>query len=528
MSVNLNTQLLSYNGETCVKEFVHSFKLQAFMFKWSEEEQIAGLPLMLKQRALRIYNDKCKAKGSIKEQLDALVAACAPSQEILLHNFFALSRHHNESISSFARRLQECLIRAMPGLDQAEQAKLLRGQLYQHLSESLRALIQFNKECTWDELIEKLDNARIDAGAGDTSFNVSSDEFASPLIKKEPVDANWSQTSSGFGQRSNPKKRFEGNCYKCNKPGHRAADCRSSGLGGGSGGNSGGANYRASGNGGFNRGGSGRSSNDPRRSGNNDSGNNQNRGKSNQASANVVTAQQEYSEFPFYGDLDITHIDLNYQAKLLKVPLEFKIYDLPSIKVEALVDSGSSLSFISPKILSEGQKRHIDDDTKVKRSRIVVNGATGSTEAESFKVTAKVQVGDGINLWVGSQSFLISSGVTRFDAILGRDFLQAQKAKVDHGACSMEIGKRTISLNSLSTSSSRSKPEDDDRVARLEARIQATQSETSEVKAQLATIIAMMQQQQLAQKQPEPRASPTRTEEAKSSEAANAQSQEIH
>ena len=500
--MNFNAQLNTYDGLASPKEFVRLFQLQASMADWDEDKQKLLLPLSLKGRALRIYEDKCKAKTTIKEQLEELVKACQPPQDVLLSKFFSISRGQGESISKFARRLQDSLVLAMPNLGAAEQAQLLRGQLGRAIPQHLRCLVHFNASCTWDELVDKLDKSLIELDGDDTSdVTYMGGYSSSPLIKKEPVEANWSQAAAGQGQSGRQQgKRFDGNCYKCNKPGHRAVDCRSSGFGGGNGGgNSGGANNRSGGNFGSNR--SGRNSNDPRRNSNNSFANNnnngQNRGKSNQANANAITAQQEFSEFPFYGygEVDLVHIDLKHQAKLLKVPLVIKLYDADPLKITALVDSGSSLSFISPSVLSEVLKRKIDADTKVQRSRIVVNGATGSTEAASCRVNAKVQVGETPRCWSGRQNFLISAGVTRFDAILGRDFLEAQKAKVDHGTCSMEIGKTAISLNSISTSPPSDKPDVDDRVTKLEAEILASN-------AKFEALFALMQLQ-LAPKTPD-------------------------
>ena len=62
----------------------------------------------------------------------------------------------NELLSSYANRLQDLLVLAMPSLKTIEQNIILRGQLATHLPDYMKA---FNHKTTWDELLTALDAA---------------------------------------------------------------------------------------------------------------------------------------------------------------------------------------------------------------------------------------------------------------------------------------------------------------------------------------------------------------------------------
>ena len=101
--------------------------------------------------------------------------------------FFELRLKPDEQISKFARKLQESLAATMPGIGGAEQSTLLRGQLARGIPAHLRALIHFNSECSWDELVDKLDKSLIEIG---DSIGADSSFFPTSSIKSEPVEAN--------------------------------------------------------------------------------------------------------------------------------------------------------------------------------------------------------------------------------------------------------------------------------------------------------------------------------------------------
>ena len=83
------------------------------------------------------------------------------------------------------------------------------------------------------------------------------------------------------------------------------------------------------------------------------------------------------------------------------MPVEFSIYDeFSPVKVRALVNGGSSNSFISANVLSEAYRKRIDQDEAVERGEFTVNGATCSIQASSFKLPAQICLGDERGSWM--------------------------------------------------------------------------------------------------------------------------------
>lgn len=206
----------SYDGNSDPVEFTKSFKLHAFMFGWDDAKQLQVLPLLLKGRAERIFNglDNTK-KAAIKDALEEIENNCVQSQEMLLNAFYSRKPAPGERLSSFANALQDLLTKAVPKLGNNEKTILLRSQLCEHLPEHLRALIHFNHNKSWDDILCALDQAMPSFQPTDPYASAASNGYGIyQPVKQEPLELNTASAS---------KSKIV--CWYCNKPGHREQDC---------------------------------------------------------------------------------------------------------------------------------------------------------------------------------------------------------------------------------------------------------------------------------------------------------------
>ena len=131
---------------------------------------------------------------------------------------------------------------------------------------------------------------------------------------------------------------------------------------------------------------------------------------------------------------------VNESVSLLRVKVKLSLFNEPPLTVTALLDNGSTHSFISPRVLSVSQLNIIKDPKLCSRENYIINGATGSTQVSCSVSHAKIQLGP----WSGTQRFIITGAVHKDDMILGLDFLKSNSAKIDHGSDSIEIGEHTL------------------------------------------------------------------------------------
>ncbi len=146
--------LATFDGLKDPKEFIKSFKLQSMCFKWTELEQCEAIQLLLTDKAENLFDalvDDNKKK--IKEIYATLMTNCTTSHEVLLDRFFERRPSKNELLSVYALSLDQLLKKAMPGLKANEREMLLRRQLGTYLPEHMRALISFNSQKSWEDVL---------------------------------------------------------------------------------------------------------------------------------------------------------------------------------------------------------------------------------------------------------------------------------------------------------------------------------------------------------------------------------------
>jgi hypothetical protein len=216
-----------YTGVTDAKDFIKAFKLQSICFGWNEAKQCEAIPFLLAGKAENLYEavgDDDKKK--INEVFKALTDGCVVSQEVLLDRFFERKPSGQELLSAYAISLQSLLKKAMPGLQVKEREILLRRQIGQYLPDHMRALIHFNAQKSWEELLTAIDQALPHAKAlenGESvglsqNFSYKSEAGGNIAVKVEPVDIN----TVSVGHNTTV---FRGACNYCKEVGHRVADC---------------------------------------------------------------------------------------------------------------------------------------------------------------------------------------------------------------------------------------------------------------------------------------------------------------
>ena len=215
--------LATFDGLKDPKEFIKSFKLQSMCFKWDESEQCEAIQLLLTDKAENLFDALTDAnKKVIKEIFATLTTNCTTSHEVLLDRFFERRPNKNELLSAYALSLDQLLKKAMPGLKANEREMLLRRQLGTYLPEHMRALISFNSQKSWEDVLTSIDKAlphtkALDGYAGSTAGAMSmfnSELGGNIAVKVEPVDINAIEAG-----------RFAGVCNYCKEPGHKIVDC---------------------------------------------------------------------------------------------------------------------------------------------------------------------------------------------------------------------------------------------------------------------------------------------------------------
>ena len=463
MNTTVSLNDLLYDGLSDPRTFQYHFNLQVVYQTWDEARQLVTLPAHLIGKAKRAWDALTNTeKASIGTAMPALIKALDKPKDTLLSMFFAEKRRDDEPLSKFAWRLQEMLLKAMPDLSPDQSAQMLRGQILNHLPEHMRALIVFSPTMSWDALLVALDkamphvaaHARLTASAGPSPAT-----DVAPLIKTEPIiDTNFASSTSNTSnerqqhahcgqdcrmhqetnqhRRSNNNQhqrsqRFDGECSYCRNYGHKSADCRkrkreiaqnqlhkfSSQRG----------TYMS------------------------DNKNNSTANSNNvQAGADTSDADFPYygASYNIYSAIVSAAATSNAGAELLKVTTRLALFDTESQLVTALVDGGSSHSFISPSVLTAAHRAIVSDPERCARAQFVISGVTGDAKSTCNLVDATIGIGD----WEGAHNFVISGTITKHQMILGRDFLKRNNAVIDHANNIMQVGNFRLCVNAIDSS----------------------------------------------------------------------------
>lgn len=505
---------LMYSGDSDPIEWFKIFEIQSAINEWEDDSKVKFIGAFLDSKARRIYDDIVATdKDDYGKVKIAILNGCAKNCDSLLNGFLNSKRQTNESLSKFARRLQEMLIKALPSLTAQERTPLLRSQLCSVLPDNMKALVQFSStfgEGNWDKVLDMLDRTL-------------PDPTAAQIIKSgyDTIDVHNTSVNQNRGQKPPNQQRGQvQSCYTCGKPGHRAAQCRS-----GPNRNFGGSNNNGSSNNNYNN----------YNNGNNFSGYNNNfrshipmnmrppsrpiipsvyqqsfgyqptqqyrpRMNTNSFQMNQFDESNNYqshndlnsnstcmSEFPFYAqlqqyqsnnnnsndnnqsnnnqndgfqihtavlELEISTASLKFclgeNKRLLRIKVSFTLFGISHVMVaRALVDGGSSHSFISPDLLNNAHKKILmcQDSMWVKRQMHRINGVIAGTDSMCCIVNSDIVLtSDEGKMFECEQEFVISGSVRSHDMILGRTWLHEKNVTIKHGINQMEIGEDEDSI----------------------------------------------------------------------------------
>jgi hypothetical protein len=224
LKIDSKPGLAIYDGSTDVLEFIRQFKILAALHDWNDAKQLANIELFLKAKPLRIYKTAQPTSTTlttIAPMFKALIDGCAHSSAYLHGLFRSRRKLPNETYGQFAAALYDLLKGAMPTIQDDQLLGALKAQFSEGVTEQVRVLIHFDKDKTWDNLVESLD--QMYPGANQVSSNASAliDQF-----KIEPVESNLMYGKSRPTlPTTNNTNRFNGNCHYCHNYGHRISEC---------------------------------------------------------------------------------------------------------------------------------------------------------------------------------------------------------------------------------------------------------------------------------------------------------------
>ncbi len=497
-----NLSSLVYDGEACPHVFIQAYKIQCTLVDWDDEKQAANLHVFLKGKAKRVL--EAVVNGADKKTMaqceKIIVDACETSKDLLMFEFYNMKRKPDESLAKFARKIAELLSKAVPNMDTNLRSTLLRSQLCSNAPANLRALIQFSSTfgaTSWDKVIDMLDKSSpINASP------MASYDLEEPLIKNEPVEANafgMASTSSRGTRPFQPRssnERIRGSCNYCHIFGHKMENCRNQQTDLANGieqsarptNSSGVYGYYASRGGQQSRGGQ-----FPR-------GGQQNRGQqSYQSQVNALDSNQlgggmfyempqqqqqqqgqlytssqqsnnhQSQHFPSVSaynnsvNCEVATMSTSDPSSLLKVLVMVSLFGAKEKPVTALVDCGSSHSFYNPELLAQTQRSIVSESVNMwgKQALYKVNGATASATSMAFEAKAGIQIGS----WSGEQTFVISPSVTQYDMILGKNFLNLNKVKMDFGPDVIRINEIQVNTTGIELKSEEDNSLQEDQLA---------------------------------------------------------------
>ena len=413
-----------YDGLSDPKGFKKSFTLNALMLNWDDGRKISILPHLLIGRAERVYNEMAdEDKTDVAKIFEALEKNCVQSTEVLLHAFNTRKPGLNETLSSYARDLQELLEKAVPSLGLREKNIFLRNKLAESLPEHMRALIKFNSDKSWDDLLKCLDEAlphvkAFASGSGQSYDGASGTnfKFEAESIKTEPEDIEANTLQS---------RKFTGACFFCKKSGHRKVDC-----------------YK------FKRYTERQNDNKKDNSKSNSSGSFYNKSKSVRFDLDGAEDDHDFNAI----DLEVNKEDLtinmsNIVSNVNLINKKCKIVlknDKFKHNLSALFDGGATNSLVKfGKLSVEIQKEitnfigtGVDSNGRdFKRIQVKINGVTGSVSETCVSVPVLVMIGK----WSGVHNVIVTNSLETKDVILGRDFLKRFGVIIDHGNDTVSI-----------------------------------------------------------------------------------------
>lgn len=378
-----------FNGSGDVYEFFECFEIVKTVSEWSDAKAALMIVLYLRGNARQRY-DMLSAddKKDYKKVKEHLIKQCGKDAIFYLNEFYNRKLMPGEGPKDYGLELAELLERALPNLTyETIRGPILKTQLMNNLPPKVRGLVNFTKTVNWDDLLNALDS----------SYNELLQEESAGLQVADNLEIEINKLYQGRERKIN---KFSGTCYKCHKQGHRAANCWAKQAP--------------------------NESDQPR--------------SSRQKDEVERSRDNNYKKLLNTATMTLGTVNVN----MLRVDgvVESDGY---SAKLDFLVDSGASHSFIHPKQLPvewrEELKKKLDNPERygIELGTSDVRLVKSVESIEWIAVPLRVRIND----WTGTHKFFLSTMLNTERAILGKDFLDSNDAVIYSRS-------NTLSLSSVS------------------------------------------------------------------------------
>ncbi|CAF1017288.1 unnamed protein product [Brachionus calyciflorus] len=371
-----------------------------------------------------IGTEQPNQKTDIDEIIKALKAGCKKSPDFYLNLFYARKLKPDESIATYCHEIEGLLSKGMPGLEEASKSSLLRARLIANVPENVKNFMELLSDKSWKKLV--------------TIFYKSVDyKWISTKVDDEAVLVNKLNAVSFKSQ----SQKFNGCCFYCKRPGHRISECRKKQY------------------------------------------DEKNKPRSGQSSIydRFKRSNIFHSERRVHWDNRNKHNDPEWdepeeeQVNSLEVACNgFKVNTLQRVsinielggfntKVNMLIDSGSSGSFINPAKLPVEMRNYLE--TLKRNPEQMANSSFSITglNIKSALVTKQCEcvignVNINTNSWYKNHRFIFADVAE--DGILGIDFLMKFDAVLDykHRRVTIKQDENDVHLNYINENESKNEP----------------------------------------------------------------------
>ena len=415
------------------------------MFNWDRAAQVRAIECCLVGKALQIFNNLSQSqKTDIDEIIKALKTGCKKSPDFYLNLFYARTLKSDESIATFCHDIEGLLSKGMPGLEEASKSSLLRARLIANVPENVKNFMELLSDKSWKELV--------------TIFDKSVDyKSISTKVDDEAVLVNKLNAVSFKSQ----SQKFNGSCFYCKRQGHRISECRKK-------------QYDEK-----NKPRSGQSSNDRFKRSNTFHSErrvhwddrNKHDGKESYRSDRkdgfkksqsfMIDAEWDEPEEEQVNSLEVACNGLKVNT-LQRVSINIELGGF-NTKVNMLIDSGSSGSFINPAKLPLEMRNYLE--TLKRNPEQMANSSFSITglNIKSALVTKQCECVIGnVNIntsnWHNNHRFIFADVAE--DGILGIDFLMKFDAVLDykHRRVTIKQDENDVHLNYINENESLNEP----------------------------------------------------------------------
>ncbi|RNA13898.1 hypothetical protein BpHYR1_036576 [Brachionus plicatilis] len=116
-----------------------------------------------------------------------------------------------EKLAKYCRELEVLLNKAMPGLQQTFKEQLLKDKVIKSVAATNKLLLELVVDKKWNEIVAQCEKR----GEHESADEVNADEVTINKFERR-----------GSYDPKNDRKRFEGECFYCQKKGDRKSECR--------------------------------------------------------------------------------------------------------------------------------------------------------------------------------------------------------------------------------------------------------------------------------------------------------------